>query len=86
MGIKLARPIYSKENILWRALIVTEMDSNELSSLINFDAVKKYYVWVALVRMKKKNEWKNEWKRTNPSWKYEKDDLDSMGVIQVEKM
>ena len=32
------------------------MDGNELPSLINSDAVKKYYPWVTLVMKKEKKE------------------------------
>ena len=39
------------------ALILTEMDGEKLSSPINFDAVKKYYAWVELVR-----KWWKKWK------------------------
>ena len=49
-----------KRTFLWGALILIEMDGNDLPSPINSDVVKKYYAWK---------------KRRNLSWKSAKDDL-----------
>ena len=43
MGTELARSIYGEKALLGEALILIEMDGDELPSPINSDVVKKYY-------------------------------------------
>ena len=43
MDVKLAKPLRDKENIFMKSFNLNKIDKNDLSNLINVDAIKKYY-------------------------------------------